>query len=126
MATKNVTKIKNTEMEKSSGGTVFPLSLSSFEDIERMFDQYFNSKWFNLPRLEKTHDLWGTYEMHSPRMDMIDKDDEILIRVELPGVDKKDLDVSVVDNILTIKGTSSFESKEKKDAYYKSEIKKVT
>ena len=69
-------------------------------------------------------DLWGTYEMHSPRMDMIDRDNEILIQVELPGVDKKDLDVSVTDNILTVKGTSGFESKEEKDEYYHSEIKK--
>ena len=126
MATKNKEKTtKDTKLEKS-GSDTFPLTLSSFGDIDRLFDQYFNRSWLRpiRSRTERMEDLWGTYEMRSPSMDMIDKDNEIILHVELPGVDKKDLDVTVADNILTVKGTSSYESKEDKDNYYHTEIKK--
>ncbi len=57
-------------------------------------------------------------------MDVIDRDKDVLFRAELPGVDKKDLDVSVHDNMLTIKGESQYESSKEQDEYYSSEIKK--
>ena len=126
MSTKDTVKTKGTAMEKSKSESLFPLSFSSFEDIDHIFEDYFNRNWLRQfrPNLVHMNDLWGTYEMHAPSMDVIDKENELLIRVELPGVDKKDLDVSVTDNILTIKGSSSFEAKEQKDNYYSSEIKK--
>ena len=31
-------------------------------------------------------------------MDVIDRDEEILVKVELPGIDKKDLDISITNN----------------------------
>lgn len=98
---------------------------SLFGDFDRMIDHYFNRKW---PRLfgpeDRLNDLWGTYEMHSPSMDVIDRDNEVVVRVELPGVDKKDIDVSVSDDTLTVKGTSSKELTEEKGNYYRSEIRK--
>lgn len=126
MATTNKKKAaKKTDIQKS-GADTSPLGLSSFTDIDRLFDEYFDRSWLRplRSRSKRMDDLWGTYEMRSPSMDMIDKDNEIILHIELPGVDKKDLDVSVADNILTVKGTSSFESKENKDDYYHSEIKK--
>jgi HSP20 family protein len=126
MTTKNILKTQESAMEKPKSGSLFPESLSSFQDIDNIFEDYLNRNWFRSirPRLASMSDLWGTYEMHAPSMDVVDKDDEVLIRVEVPGVDKKDLDVSVTDNILTVKGKSNFETKEEKDNYYRSEIRK--
>lgn len=39
-----------------------------------------------------------------PYIDIIDRFDEILIRAEMPGVKKEDIDISLEENILTIKG----------------------
>jgi len=72
----------------------------------------------------KLSDLWGTYEMHSPSIDMVNRENEVVIRVELPGVEKKDLDVSISNDSLTIKGTTSKELSEEKGDYYRSEIRK--
>jgi HSP20 family protein len=40
----------------------------------------------------------------SPAMDVVENEDGFLVSVDLPGVDRKDLEISVADNVLTIKG----------------------
>ena len=126
MATKPTKTEKSTSLESLNPQSLFPMDISSFKDIDRMFDEYLNRNWFRSlrPGSSRMEDLWGTYEMHSPNMDVIDREKEIVVQVEVPGVEKKDLDISVTDNVLTVKGKSSFESKTEKDDYYKSEIKK--
>ena len=57
-----------------------------------------------------------------PRVDIVERDDELVVKAELPGVDKKDLDVSVTENAVTIKGSTSHEEKEEKGDYYRCEI----
>lgn len=39
-----------------------------------------------------------------PKVDIIDRDNEVLVRAEIPGVKKEDLDVSVTDDTVTIRG----------------------
>lgn len=41
---------------------------------------------------------------YSPRIDISEKDDKVLVTAEVPGVDKKDLKLTLQDNILTIEG----------------------
>lgn len=57
-----------------------------------------------------------------PSPDLIERDAEIIVKAEFPGVEKKDLDVSATKNAAGIKGTPSHEEKEKKGDYYRSEI----
>lgn len=57
-----------------------------------------------------------------PRVDIIDRDEEIVVRAEIPGVDKKDLDVSLTDNTVTIKGSTHQEQKEEQGNYFRSEM----
>ena len=40
----------------------------------------------------------------SPAMDVVENEDGFLVSIDLPGVDRKDIEVSVADNVLTIKG----------------------
>ena len=127
MATKSIEKNeKKTGLSKPNPESFSPLEVTPFTDIDRVFDEYFNRNWLRSlqPKFSRMNDLWGTFEMHSPNMDVIDRDKDILIRAELPGVEKKDIDISVTDNMITIKGESKYESKTKKDEYYSSEIKK--
>lgn len=57
-----------------------------------------------------------------PRVDVIDRDEEVLVRAEVPGVDKKDLEISVSENSVTINGKTSHEEKEEKGSYYRCEV----
>ncbi len=65
-------------------------------------------------------------EQRVPRADMIECDEEILVRAEVPGVDKKDLDISVTQDAVTIRGTVRRRNKAGKEEYFLHEIGEST
>lgn len=98
-------------------------TLRPFEEMERMFESSFPRSWMHpfqhdWPSFSKMK----AFEGKTPNVDVIEKDNEIIVNAELPGVDKKDLDISVTNNTVTIKGSTSHEEKEEKDDYYRCEI----
>jgi HSP20 family protein len=54
-------------------------------------------------------------------LDLIDAGDSVLVRVEMPGVTKDALEISVADDTLTIKGEVKEEKEYKTEEYYHSE-----
>jgi len=52
---------------------------------------------------------------------ILNPEDEFVIKAEIPGVDKKDIDITIEDNVLTIKGEKKFEKEEKKENYLRAE-----
>lgn len=98
--------------------------LSHFEEMDRMFEDFFSHGWMRPFRWEwpAVGEITKTFESKSPKVDVVERDDEVVVVAELPGVDKKDLDVSVTENSVTIKGTTRHEEKEEKGDYYRCEI----
>jgi HSP20 family protein len=56
-----------------------------------------------------------------PPIEVFEEPDELVVRVELPGVDKNDVDLAVKDRSLTIRGERK-QSRERSENYYHSEI----
>jgi HSP20 family protein len=57
----------------------------------------------------------------SPRVDVTESDKEIKVSAELPGLDEKDIDISVTKKAVIIKGEKKEKTEEKTEGYYKSE-----
>jgi HSP20 family protein len=57
----------------------------------------------------------------APAVDMVDRQDEIVLRADLPGLAEKDIEVTVEDGGVTIRGERKEETEEKKEDYYYSE-----
>lgn len=57
----------------------------------------------------------------NPSVDIYDDNEHIVIKAELPGVDKKDIAVDVKDGVLTLKGERSTENEVKKENYFRKE-----
>jgi len=67
-------------------------------------------------------DLWGdATEEFLPRVDVSETGKEMRITAELPGLDEKDVEVTVTSNMLTIKGEKKVEKEEEEGDYYYSE-----
>jgi len=120
MAKKEMKASKGAEMKKAT----HVHAVSPFEEMERMFGGM-------LPRARIRPSQWewpSWAEMSSlveekvPRLDIIERDNEVIVRAEVAGVDKKDLDISVTDHTVTIKGCTKEEHKEEKGGYFRSEI----
>ncbi|HZP93829.1 MAG TPA: Hsp20/alpha crystallin family protein [Burkholderiales bacterium] len=130
----NETKTKEVEspekgkaLEKAPAHVVSP-----FEEMERLMDRmsesFFPRRWLRRMRWEWPDwpQLAELPELRVPRVDVVDRDTDILVRAEVPGVEKKDLDISVTEDTITIKGTTKRESKEQKGEYYRREISEAS
>lgn len=53
----------------------------------------------------------------NPTVDIYDNDENIVIKAELPGIDKKDIVIDVKDGVLTLKGERSFDNEVKEKKY---------
>ena len=56
-----------------------------------------------------------------PAVDMFDNGDKIVIKAELPGMDKKDISVDIEDRVLTLSGERSYDNEVKEENYYRRE-----
>ena len=73
--------------------------------MNRMFDDFFGDVRTPLARVTGTNFM--------PRIDVEEKEKEYILTAELAGVDEKDVDISVADGVLTIKGEKKDEREEK-------------
>ena len=72
------------------------------------------SRFFNL-ELDDDHVLSPTNWV--PAVDIAEKDDHFLIKADVPGVEPKDIDVSMDNGFLTVRGERENESKTEKEGY---------
>ena len=91
-----------------------PSVLGDFRDeMDTLFERFFGR-----PLAEPNG---GATTVWQPRCDVEETDKEILVKTDLPGVDPKDVDISIRDNTLTIRGEKKEEKEEKKKDYHRVE-----
>jgi HSP20 family protein len=89
--------------------------LTELEDWERNFEDIFGRPF--LPRVAWRYPTGGWI----PAIDVFEKEDQFVVKAELPGMNEEDLDVSVAGDTLTIKGEKKMESEVKEKDYYRCE-----
>jgi len=98
-----------------------------FEDLDRLFDEFISTRWpahFGWQWPSPLRSL-GVEALRPrvPSVDIAENDDAVIVRAEVPGVDKDNLDVSITDRTLTIRGKSREEQKDEGEDYYRREIR---
>ena len=97
----------------------------NFRELERRLEEAFSDGWrfpsrWDVPEWSRFNKL----KFMTPRVDIVDRDDDILVRADVPGVKKENLDITLTDNTITIKGKTSEGKKEEKGEYFRSETLK--
>jgi HSP20 family protein len=82
------------------------------KNFDSELDNYFNDFWSG-------EDSYLT--SFTPNVDIEELDDEYQFHAELPGLTKKDVNITVKENMLTISGTKKSKSEEKKESYHRIE-----
>jgi HSP20 family protein len=80
-------------------------------ELDRWFDRLAELKWDEVPVLGD----WA------PSMDISETKDSLVVKVEVPGMDEKDIQISLQENLLTIKGEKRQEKEEKEERYHRVE-----
>ncbi len=88
------------------------------DEMDRMFER-FEHGWPRWPAAL----LRGSNgrDLLVPELDVHESDKQFMIEVDLPGVEEKDVTVSLANGLLTIKGEKKVDREEKKDNYYMAE-----
>ena len=81
------------------------------QDMDRVLDRFFESRWEELPAL-------GDW---MPKVDVSETKDSVVVKAETPGMDAKDIQVSLQENVLTITGEKKQEKEEKDERYHRVE-----
>jgi len=84
------------------------------KEMDELFDS-FRREFFELEPFE------SRLTSFSPRIDVSESEKEIMVTAELPGMDEKDVELSINREALTIKGEKREEKEEKGKTYYRME-----
>src|SRR5262245_65521416 len=83
--------------------------------MNRIFDEAFRGT----PR--GNEDEWALGGSWAPSVDIFEDDGNLVLKAELPGVDPKDVDLRVENNVLTLRGERKFASEVKREKYHRVE-----
>src|SRR3989338_1355307 len=86
--------------------------------MNRLFDEFFHGFDLEPFRLSGEKDWFNTAV---PKIDVTETEDEIHVEAEVPGMDEKDIEVNLSDNMLTISGEKKLEHEDKKKDFYRME-----
>lgn len=97
--------------------------ITLFDEMDRLFDTMAHRGWMH-PFRELLPEWTGVDETFTitPKVDVVDREAEILVRAEVPGVDKDNLQVELAGDLLTITGERKQEETKEEGAFYRSEI----
>lgn len=98
--------------------------LSPLDEMDSLFDRLtdggilrpFDWRWPDLAGFRRL-------EERIPHVDVIDREGEVLVRAEIPGTRKDDIEVTLTHDLLSIKGETR-EEKEEKGEFFRSEIRR--
>ena len=78
-------------------------------DLDSLWDRFFPEAPF--------HERFTTHEW-MPSIDLTETKDKLLVKAELPGLEAKDVELSIIGDILTIKGEKKEETEEKDEHHF--------
>lgn len=78
-------------------------------EMDRIWDSFFEEKPVKRVRGRRE---WV------PSLDISETKGELVVKVDLPGIDPKEMDISLNDDVLTIKGEKKQEKEEKEEGYH--------
>lgn len=120
-------------MEPLFGPTPFNMMRRFTDDMERMFDTFnafglaprFETDWFNFPRAMDLFELPKMAEMEKaawwPEIEVFEKNGELKVHADLPGLKKEDINVEFTNDALIISGERKNETEEKREGFYHTE-----
>ena len=83
--------------------------------MNRIFEEAFRGA----PR--GTEEEWALGGAWAPAVDIYEHEGNLVLKAELPGIDPKDVDVQVENNVLTLRGERKFDSEVKREEYHRVE-----
>ncbi len=95
--------------------------VSMFEEMDNYFDKFFRHPFSLMARSTWPDFSFPDLDEVSPSVDIFEEKREIVIKAEMPGIKKEDVNVSITENTVTISGEKKQEEKVEKKDYHRFE-----
>jgi HSP20 family protein len=86
-------------------------------EIDRLFDEFMGAGWPSLRRWPELLGGWP-YTEATPALDVYEDKDAVVVKAELPGMEKDDVHVDIKGDVLTVRGAKKKEEKVEERDYY--------
>ena len=119
------TKERKTTGTKAMRTPETPRTMTPWDEMERWFDEFGRRGWLHPVSWEwpRHMEAMTPFEGRMPKVDLVDRESEIVVRAELPGVTRDDLEVTLAEGTLTIEAHTTREEKEEEEGkYYRREM----
>ena len=83
-------------------------------EMDRLFNEYFG-------KMKGTEEEGLVARAWAPAMDIYETEEKLVLKAELPGLKKEDIDIRVQDNTFTLKGKKKFEKEVQQENYHRVE-----
>ena len=106
-----------------STGSPFAFMRRFSEEMDRLFEDFGFGRGWLAPGFERSLDRLETLAegAWAPQVEVIERDNRLIVRADLPGMTKDDVKVDIDDNSLVIRGERKTEHEEDEEGYYRSE-----
>jgi HSP20 family protein len=92
------------------------------ESVQRLFDQWFEDFWSRPFSRLRGPDFWPqSISPRAPALDVFEQKNELIVKTEIPGLTKDEIDIRLDGNVLTIKGQKKKDEDIKEHNYYRRE-----
>jgi len=118
--------VKKSQAQAPAPGDMWQPLTQLRQEIDRLFEDFWGgTRRARLPGLFDSEPMTKSFGSPlgfvEPRVDVAETDREFEITAELPGLDEKDVEVTLSEGVLTIRGEKKTEAEEKKKDYYRVE-----
>lgn len=94
-----------------------------FSDAEQLFEEWFEDFWSRplIRRWRPNFTRLRSALLEAPALDVYEQKDDVIVKAEIPGLTKDEIDITLEGNTLTIKGEKKKEEEVKEEDYYRCE-----
>lgn len=99
-----------------------PQPPSLLQDVDRLWDSFIERFGFGSPWPFPIGDQRLAAFGQRPRVDVVEKADDIVVTAEIPGLEREELDISMTNEVLTLRAEQSSEGEREERGYHRREI----
>ena len=103
-----------------AGGSPFAFMRRFRDEVDRLFEDFGFGRGFLTPGFGRGFGDLGQ-SVWSPQVEVFERGGQLVVRADLPGMTKDDINIDVTDDSLIIRGERKSEREENEEGYYRSE-----
>lgn len=103
---------------KGQGGRLPSQYIDPFQAFRGEIDRLFDNFLVGMPALSNLRQTFPAEQILTPALDVKETEKELVVKADLPGIDEKDVNLTINDGVLTLRGEKKSEKKDERENYH--------